>query len=183
MFLELLQKLGRALEAGGIPYMIIGGQAVLVYGEARLTKDIDITLGVFLDRLTEVLSLVTALGLKVLVDPEDFTRRTLVLPCQDPLTGIRVDFIFSWSEYEQQALKRRRGLFLGEQIVYFASLEDVLIHKVIAGRPRDLEDVRRLLQKNPQVDEAYLSRWLRCFDEALGASYGALLAQLRASSS
>lgn len=183
MFLELLQKLGRALEGGAIPYMIIGGQAVLVYGEARLTKDIDITLGVFLDRLAEVLSLVTTLGLRVLVDPEEFTRRTLVLPCQDPLTGIRVDFIFSWSEYEQQALKRRRGLFLGEQIVYFASLEDVLIHKVIAGRPRDLEDVRRLLQKNPQVDEAYLSRWLRWFDEALGASYSAMLAKLSASSS
>lgn len=26
--------------------MIIGGQAVMVYGEPRLTKDIDITLGV-----------------------------------------------------------------------------------------------------------------------------------------
>jgi len=163
--------------------MIIGGQAVLLYGEARLTKDIDIILGVFLDRLAEVLSLVTALGLKVLFDPEDFTRRTLVLPCQDPVTGIRVDFIFSWSEYEQQALQRRRGQSLGQQVVYFASLEDVLIHKLIAGRPRDLEDVRRLLIKNPQVDEAYLSRWLRCFDEALGTSYSTTLSKLKAASS
>jgi hypothetical protein len=35
--------------------MIIGGQAVLLYGEPRLTKDIDITLGVNVDRLKDLL--------------------------------------------------------------------------------------------------------------------------------
>ena len=40
------------------------GQAGLVYGEARLTKDIDITLGASLDRLAEVLQIVAAIGLE-----------------------------------------------------------------------------------------------------------------------
>jgi hypothetical protein len=31
--------------------MIIGGQAVLLYGEPRLTRDIDITLGVSAEHL------------------------------------------------------------------------------------------------------------------------------------
>ena len=51
MLESLLEKTAAALENAAIPYMIIGGQAVLVYGEPRLTKDIDITLGVGLDRL------------------------------------------------------------------------------------------------------------------------------------
>ena len=45
MFEELLGKIGRELDSRGIPYMIIGGQAVLLYGEPRLTRDIDVTLG------------------------------------------------------------------------------------------------------------------------------------------
>jgi hypothetical protein len=33
MFTELLKKIGSALDSGGFPYMVIGGQAVLLYGE------------------------------------------------------------------------------------------------------------------------------------------------------
>ncbi len=46
MFAEILSGIGTALDRAGIPYMVIGGQAVLVHGEPRLTRDIDITLGV-----------------------------------------------------------------------------------------------------------------------------------------
>ncbi len=182
MFLALLNKIGHALDANRFPYMIIGGQAVLLYGEPRLTKDIDITLGASLDRLTEMTNLATEIGLTILVDPEDFTRRTLVLPCQDQETGIRVDFIFSWSEYEQVALQRRRAVDLDGGLVHFASLEDVLIHKIIAGRPRDLEDVRLLLKKNPQYDEPYLLHWLHLLDEALSAGFTEQFQQVKAES-
>jgi hypothetical protein len=37
--------------------MVIRGQAVLLYGEPRLTKDIDITLGVGVDRLGEMMAI------------------------------------------------------------------------------------------------------------------------------
>lgn len=45
-FGRFLGALSRALEAGDLPFMVIGGQAVLVHGQPRLTQDIDITLGV-----------------------------------------------------------------------------------------------------------------------------------------
>ncbi len=37
------------LDEAGVRYMIIGGQAVLFYGELCLTRDIDITLDATLD--------------------------------------------------------------------------------------------------------------------------------------
>ena len=46
MFEEILAALSRVLQKRSIPYMVIGGQAVLLYGEPRVTRDIDITLGV-----------------------------------------------------------------------------------------------------------------------------------------
>jgi hypothetical protein len=48
---ELLERIALELERAGIPYMVTGGQAVLLYGEPRLTRDIDITLGVSTDQL------------------------------------------------------------------------------------------------------------------------------------
>ena len=54
MFEDILRRVAQQLEGAGLPYMVIGGQAVLLYGEPRLTKDIDVTLGATLDRLPEV---------------------------------------------------------------------------------------------------------------------------------
>lgn len=55
MFEKTLSEIGKSLEKHNLPYIIIGGQAVLLYGEPRLTRDIDITLGVSID-LFEVFS-------------------------------------------------------------------------------------------------------------------------------
>ena len=167
MFERLLKRLARALNQAGFPYMVIGGQAVLLYGEPRLTKDIDLTIGADLSRLSEVRCLVDTLGLRVLADPETFTRQTMVLPCQEPESGIRVDIIFSFTPYEQQALKRTKPVKLGDEEIRFASLEDLIVHKIIAGRPRDLEDVTNVLRKNPTADLAYIRHWLGDFATAL----------------
>ncbi len=66
MFEAILARLGRELDAADLPYMVIGGQAVLLYGEPRLTDDIDITLGATLDRLPDVLKLTSSMGLGAL---------------------------------------------------------------------------------------------------------------------
>jgi predicted nucleotidyltransferase len=171
MFEAILTRIAQQLEGAGLPYMVIGGQAVLLYGEPRLTKDIDVTLGATLDRLPEVLKLADAMGLEPLVDPERFTRDTMVLPCRDSGTEVRVDLIFSFSTYERQALERARSVELAGVQVRFASLEDVIIHKVIAGRPRDLEDVKGMLVKNPGADIDYVKSWLREFADSLAEPF------------
>jgi hypothetical protein len=65
MFGDLLERLATAL--AGIRYMVIGGQAVLVHGDPRLTRDVDVTLAVDTDRLSYVVDAVTGVGLKALV--------------------------------------------------------------------------------------------------------------------
>jgi hypothetical protein len=66
MFEKILSGIGASLTSHNIPYMIIGGQAVLLYGEPRLTKDIDITLGVSIDHLDELLTITRELSIKPL---------------------------------------------------------------------------------------------------------------------
>jgi hypothetical protein len=180
MIEELLHRIAAALNEGALPYMIIGGQAVLLYGEPRLTKDIDITLGAGLERLTDVLNAARAAGLTALVDPETFTRQTMVLPCSDPQSGMRVDFILSFSPFEQAAISRARTVKIGDTELRYASVEDLIIHKLIAGRPRDLEDVKGILLKNPAADLSYIRQWLGDFSAVTGDRYEERLEQLLA---
>lgn len=169
MFEEILARVGNTLNKHNLPYMIIGGQAVLLYGEPRLTRDINITLGLNADRLNQFLAILQEIPLKPIPeDIESFVKQTMVLPTLDETTGIRVDFIFSFTLYEIEAIKRAKKIHILSQEVSFASPEDVIIHKIFAGRPRDLEDVRTILLKNPDIDNSYIRDWLKEFDASTG---------------
>ncbi len=145
--------------------MLIGGQAVLLHGRPRLTEDIDITLGADPSRLDDVLEVCSALGLRAL--PEDvakFVRQSFVLPVLEDETGIRVDFIFSTTPYEQEAIERAVVVDLGGVPVPFATAEDLIIHKLFAGRPTDLEDAATVVRrKGRELDWHYLEKWVKQF--------------------
>jgi len=172
VFKTLIKKLAIELEKNGLPYMLIGGQAVLLYGEPRLTKDIDITLGVDSSKFDIVSKVVETCNLKALVDnPKDFVNDVMVFPVIEESSGIRVDFIFSFSPYEREAIDRAKKINFEEVLVNFASLEDVIIHKTIAGRPRDIDDIKSIILKNPNFDRKYIKQWLKQFDLSLGEKF------------
>jgi hypothetical protein len=52
--------------------------------------------------------------------------------------------------------------------VRFAAAEDLIIFKLFAGRPRDIEDVRGILSFQKRLDETYLDRWLPTFNDVVG---------------
>jgi len=163
----LIKRIARNLDEHKIPYMIIGGQAVLLYGTPRLTRDIDITLGVDTDQFSRLDSVCQHAGLKTLTDdPEDFARQTNVLPAEDPESRIRVDFIFSFTPYEAQAINRAQVVLMDGYPVRFATREDVIIHKMVAGRAIDEEDIGNILAKNRgAIDLEYIRQWLVQFAE------------------
>ena len=162
MIEKLIKKIAQKLDKDKIPYMVIGGQAVLIYGRPRLTQDIDITLGIDADDFAIVEKMCKKLRLNILPEkPEDFAKQTRVLPAEESKSKIRVDFVFSFSEYERQALERIKLVQIDNYAVRFASCEDVIIHKIVAGRAIDEEDVKSILIKNKKsVDLKYVRKWL-----------------------
>lgn len=170
MIKELLKNIAAELQRERIEYMIIGGQAVLLYGEPRLTRDIDITLGVDIDHLDKILDIVKRLNFSLLTqNVEEFIRDTRVLPVKDPETGFRIDFIFSWTPYEKEAIKRANKIKIDDFYLNYISIEDLIIHKLISHRPRDIEDLKTVLlkQKILDLDEDYIKNWLKIFSETL----------------
>lgn len=137
-----------------------------MYGEPRLTKDIDITLGISPERLKDIVKLSEELGfIPIAEDAENFVKRTMVFPLKDNKSGFRIDFIFSSTDYEKAAIERAQSIKLGSVAVKFASVEDVIIHKIFAGRPRDIEDVKGIMSKNKNFDKSYVLKWLKLFDK------------------
>ena len=170
MYQELLGKIALILKKAQIPYMVIGGQAVLVYGEPRMTRDIDITLDADIDTLDDILLALDNTAFRPLpLDVHQFATNTRVLPIQDDETKIRVDLIFSFSSYEHVAIGRSKVLNLNGIDVSFASPEDLVIHKLVAGRPRDIEDCQSILLRQRGLDVHYIEKWLKEFELVVGS--------------
>jgi len=167
-FAPLLERLAMALEAAGIRYMVIGGQAVIQYGQSRLTEDIDITLDVGTDdwRLADAL-LRSAGFVPRIADYELLATDANILLLADRSTSIRIDVALAGSAFEEAAFGRVVHQRIGKTDIAFVSPEDLVVQKLVAGRERDHDDVRRLLRKQKSLDRAYVERWLRDFGAAL----------------
>ena len=62
-----------------------------------------------------------------------------------------VDILLPVVEYQREALTRA--------VDHVLSVEDVIIHKLIAWRPRDRDDIRSIREAGVPLDLDYLGRW------------------------
>jgi predicted nucleotidyltransferase len=167
MIEQLISRISKCLDEHSVPYMLIGGQALLLYGIVRSTRDIDITLGIDSDSYSEIVRICEELDLNILPkEPQEFANQTRTLPAEEPNCHIRIDFIFSFTPYERQAIKRAQQKTLAGYPVKFASSEDLIIFKMIAGRAVDIEDVKGILNKKADsIDFEYIYKWLSEFTQ------------------
>ena len=168
---DLLASLRAAFEDLGVGWYLFGAQAALVHGTARLTADVDVTvhLGEYTpDTLVEMLS---AFGFQSLqVDPE-FVARTRVLPIRHIATGIPVDIVIAGPGIEELFLHRAQVYDLGGVQVPVACAEDIIVMKILGGRPKDLEDVSAILAaKRRDLDLELVKDTLRLIEQALDRS-------------
>jgi hypothetical protein len=159
------------LAQAGIPSATIGGLAVAVWGEPRLTRDADVK--VLLDR-EERRRLIEALAddyRLVADDPDDTLRRFGMLFVLDP-GGVRIDLLLGETAFDAAAIERARAVpGLGESGPRVCSPEDLIIYKLLSTRPRDHDDVIGIIRRQSQaLDDAYVILWLRQFEIALDDS-------------
>ncbi|MDQ7825714.1 MAG: DUF6036 family nucleotidyltransferase [Candidatus Eremiobacteraeota bacterium] len=170
MFEELLSRIALVLLRHNVPYIVTGGAALLLYGEPKLVRDIDVLIGLDARCINLLISIVREMGLSpVPEDAREYIRQNMVLPAIDEASSIRVDFILSLTPYEAQAIKRTVKLRINDQRVCFASCEDLIIHKILSGAPPDIIDMQKLVARHRgSIDGAYVRKWLREFDASFG---------------
>ena len=152
-------------EGMDIPYAVMGGIAVRIYGIPRPTHDIDFTLALDRNRLPDLYEAVRALGYTV---PEQYASGWVDNVAGLPLVrvrlylegrGVDIDIFLAESRFQEQLLARRRREQLDELSVWFVSPEDLILLKLLARRPRDLADIGDILFTQGQLDESYMRHW------------------------
>lgn len=168
--LELLTTLSKVLARWGRWY-VFGAQAVNAYGVPRLSADVDVTLQLVPDEPERFVSDMEAAGFAVRVDDPDFVRRTRVMPFVHLATAMPLDVVLAGSGLEDEFLDRARELDVGGTTVPVIDPEDLIIAKILAGRPKDIEDARGLWRlRERDLDAGRVRRTLRLLEEALGQS-------------
>lgn len=164
---EALQEIVTALQDASLPYMLIGGLAVSAWGEPRSTLDVDITVWATPESLGHAVAALAARVRALPQDPLRFVRDTRVLPLESR-GGVRIDVVFAALPVQQEAIGRARSKEIGGVSTRVASVEDLILMKLISEREKDLEDARRLLRRfRETLDRSYLGPRLAELAEGL----------------
>ena len=149
---EVVDALVAALADADAAYALLGGFAVNAYGFPRMTRDVDVCVDVHRDEADAVDRLLDALegaGFRAnrpaIRDRLDAGRGLITVYLG--LTRLDV-FLRRPDDAWGSVLANRRPLGDGEPPLWLASPEDIVAMKLAAGRARDLEDVRALVELN-----------------------------------
>jgi len=143
----------------------MGGLAVRLHALPRATFDVDFTALPDRAELPRLYELVEKLGHVV---PEaqrggwvDTVRGLPVVKFQvwGGESAIDVDMFLAETDFQREVLKRRQLQHVEGFDAWFVTAEDLILLKLLAGRPKDLVDINDILFIQGSLDEDYLRRW------------------------
>jgi hypothetical protein len=159
-----------ALQESGLPYAFIGALPVLAWGRVRATTDIDLVVAVGSDwnRLEQALEnrnlrRSTDVGP---ADPED-TLPDIATFRSRSAPGTRVDLFIAKTDFERAVIESARTTEVLDVSVRLARPEASIVYKLLAGRPRDVDDVESIFEARTAagdpLDWAFLERWVEAW--------------------
>jgi hypothetical protein len=159
---QSVQTVLKALNDGGVRYLVVGGLAVNAHGILRFTADMDLAIDMSAGNILKVFQTMGSLGYRPIVPitPKGFAdkknRKMWVKnknmqalqfysnAHKETPVDILVDEPFLFKKEYKKALVKLMG---GNFQVRFVSLNTLLDMKKAAGRPKDLSDVDDLRKK------------------------------------
>ncbi|MDX2153410.1 MAG: nucleotidyl transferase AbiEii/AbiGii toxin family protein [Bryobacteraceae bacterium] len=161
------QELQGFMESRGWGFCMIGGLAVLRWGEPRLTRDVDVTVLAGFGNEDEFIQPLLERYKARLTDAGEFARRSRVL-LLEATNGTPLDVALGGLAYEALAVERSSEFeFEPGCRLRTCSAEDLLVQKLFAFRVRDLADAEGVaLRMRGRLDWAYVEEQLRPLAEA-----------------
>jgi len=176
--LDVLTLLAARLDAAQVPYMITGSIAGALYGQPRMTRDIDVVAVLYPPHATRLAAMLApdfevdadAIGAAIAA------RRIFSLVHRRALQKVDV-IVRDDREYELEKFERRQQTDIEGQPVWVISPEDLVLSKLVWAKDSrselQLRDVRGIIALQPQLDWPYLDRW------AVRLTVAGLLAECR----
>jgi predicted nucleotidyltransferase len=154
---RVLAALDAALSARHRRWYVFGAQAVLAYGVPRLTADVDVLIELNDACARDVVAELVPAGFELRLElSADQLTTARLLPLTHGPTSMPVDAVLASAPLQREFLERARRVDLGGAVVPVVSAEDLVAQKILAGRRKDLDDVRGVLAR--QGDALDLAR-------------------------
>ena len=154
------------LDAAGWRACVIGGLAVQRWGEPRLTQDVDLTVLVGLGDEARFIDGVLGRFDGRRPDARRFalTYRVLLVRAS---VGVPLDMALGSTQFEIDSVDRSSNWEIEPgRVIRTCSAEDLVVHKLIAGRPRDVADVESIVARQlGHLDSERVRRTLAAFAE------------------
>jgi hypothetical protein len=165
--LHALKHVWAVLDSLRLPMAVMGGIALSAWKHPRATQDVDLLVSLTGTDENLLLPQLAAARIRPKRQPPILTigqLRIVQLLYNPPGTylDLQIDLLLADSEYQQEALARRTVLNLPETgtTVAVLSCDDLILHKILAGRILDRADATVLVRANrASLDLAYLRRW------------------------
>ena len=173
--LRSLRHVWLTLQPLNLPMAVMGGLALATWKCLRATRDIDLLLDIGEHDPNRVLQTLRAAEIRPKRDPPlrrlgQFDIVQLLYEPPESFLDLQIDLLLAKSEYHLQALERRITTRLSDLDIEISVLtcEDLILHKLLAGRIIDRADAAGLLRANRESLELdYLAQWTRALE--LGA--------------
>jgi hypothetical protein len=168
---EVFTGVAAAMRESSARWYLFGAQAATLWGRPRLTADVDVTAEIPPESLDAFIEAMSDQGFQLRFGDREFVSRTRVLPFIHAPTRIPLDVVLAGPGLEEEFLARAVGVEIEGVIIPVISPEDLIITKVLAGRPKDIEDVRGVLRERAELlDLDRIRVTLRLLEEALSQS-------------
>ena len=163
---DSLVRLIDLLETRQVPYVLMGGIVVSICGVPRATYDLDVTLNA--DRAKVEAFLKVAVEAGFTVDPPFERGFRDVLSGMEKLRlewwtsgsrRIEVDVFLVTTPYQKAAFERRVRARIDGREAWVLTPADLILHKLVAGRPKDRADIQNLLMTQGVPDPEHLRAW------------------------
>jgi hypothetical protein len=168
---DIHTRLLQPLHSSGIAYMVTGGLAAIIYGEPRLTNDVDIVLRLEAGQADILEAIYPAPD--YYTPPLEVMRAEAARPAHghfnilDIETSLRAD-VYCLGEDDPLgawAMERRREIPVGATTIRVAPIEYVIVRKLeyyrMAGSDRHLGDVRAMRRiSGGMIDRHALAGWV-----------------------
>jgi predicted nucleotidyltransferase len=167
---ELLAALCRVMEERHARWYVFGAQAVVAYGRPRLTADVDVTVELVGTGARDLIAELALQGFDLRFPLSDeHLAGTRLLPMVHRPTAMPLDLVIAAPGLDEEFLARARPVDVGGVLVPMVSVEDLIAMKVLAGRRKDIEDVRGLLvEQQGRLDLAQVRDVLSSLEAAIG---------------
>jgi hypothetical protein len=162
---EIVYRVLDALDAAGVPFMLVGSFSSNFYGVPRATRDVDLVVNLGSTAPSEVAN---RLGPDFQLDPQmsfETVTGTYRFVATHRASAFKIEFfLLSDDPHDRERFGRRRLEAMPGHQTYVASPEDIIITKLRwskgGNRKKDMDDVRNVIRvQSSAIDWGYVERW------------------------